>query len=328
MKKVIRISLVAVFVLTLASYGYCATADSKNILFSSPEKGVIKAMTFNIRVDTIIDGLNRWCNRKEMVVDTIADNAPDVIGLQEALYSQSQYLRKALPQYGMYAAGRNDGKRKGESCAILYRKDRYIMIDSGTFWFSDTPSVPGSKDWGNLPPRICSWVYLIDCKNLNRFYVYNVHLDNFSENSREKSVRLLAKKVAARKTNAPFIVMGDFNMGINEPAMRYLRQIGSSSSFPRMVDAWQLANPGRVAPATRHSFRGHRSGPKIDHIPIGEHAKVLEATIDRRSINGRYPSDHFPVIATILLDSPVITYRDSKPNEIISSRPQLNGAVY
>ena len=262
--------------------------------FSSPQTDVIEAMTFNIRVDTVLDGFNRWNNRKHVVFDTLANNAADVVGLQEALDSQVSDIQQALPQYSNYMAGRNDGKQKGESCAIFYRKDRFALDDCGTFWFSDSPEKPGSKGWGALWPRICSWVHLVEKNTGTGFYVYNVHLDVLSQNSREKSVVLLAKRIGERKTADPFIVMGDFNMELDNPAMTGLKNIG-------MTDAWQAVHPGQSAPGTHGGF----NGTKIDHIPVCENARVLEANVDHSSANGRYASDHFPFIAKIFLPTSV-----------------------
>ena len=273
-------------------------------------------MSFNVRVDIFLDGFNRWNNRKQLVFDMLADNVADVIGLQEALDHQVRQIQQALPQYSHYAAGRNDGKRKGETCAIFYRKDRFALGDSGTFWFSDTPSKPGSKDWGNLWPRICSWVYLTEKATGAGFYVYNVHFDVFSQNSRQRSAELLAKRIATRKTPDPFIVTGDFNMELDNPAMVYLQNINLETPYPRMLTAWQSLHPGWNSTGTRHSFRGSISGPKIDHIPICEEARALDVKIDRRNKNGRYPSDHFPIIAKIRFIS--------SPEEIIPVAAQIN----
>ena len=302
-----KISGICLLVVVLLIQGGCCGQQkkitSRDVQFPSTVAGVVKVMTFNVRVDTFLDGWNRWNSRKQSIFDILAENSADVIGLQETLDFQAQQVQQALPQYAMYSVGRNDGKQGGESCAIFYRKDRFVLLDSGTFWFSDTPLKPGSKDWGNLPPRICSWVYLVEKKAGTRFYAYNLHLDNLSQNSREKSVELLAKQVAARKTKDPFIVMGDFNMKLDNPAMKYLQKIGYRTPYPRMVDAWQSVHPGQSCRGTCHSFRDRISGPKIDHIPISENARALEVKIDRREVNGRYPSDHFPVIAKILLGS-------------------------
>ena len=271
-----------------------------NVQFSSPP-GVVKAMSFNIRVDTFLDGFNGWNSRRQLIFDIISDNAADVVGVQEALDHQVGQIQQALPQYSHYAAGRDDGMRKGESCAIFYRKDRFELADSGTFWFSDTPSRPGSKDWGSLWPRICSWVYLTDKQTGGGFYVYNLHLSVLSQKSRQKSMELLARRIAARKTAEPFIVMGDFNMKVDNPAMVYLQNLDSKTPYPRMITAWQSLYPGRKGESTTHTFRGMIKGPKIDHIPISEGAQALDIKIDRRHDSGRYASDHFPVIANIRL---------------------------
>lgn len=292
----------------LLSTNYCGARQSKSlsaiIPFPTAPAGIIKVMSFNIRVDTILDGANGWKNRKELVSDTLADHDADIVGLQEALAHQVGYIQHALPRYTYYAAGRKDGVQKGESCAIFYRKDRFVRGDCGTFWFSDTPSQPGSKDWGNLWPRICSWIYLMEKSSGKGFYVYNVHLDVLSQNSREKSVELLARRIAARKIPAPFIVLGDFNMGLDNPAMVYLQNMNFKTPYPRMVDAWLSVSPGSMYEGTHHSFRGEASGTKIDHIPLSDDIQALEVMIDRRSVKDRYPSDHFPVIAKVLLKTP------------------------
>lgn len=293
------------FVVALLVLSGCASQKGivlRDIQFSSSQAGVVKVMTFNIRVGVPFwDGQNCWNKRKQIVVDALIDNAADVIGLQEALDFQVEHIQQALPQYSRYAVGRSNGKQKGEACAIFYRKDRLELVDSGTFWFSKTPEKPGSKHWGNLFPRICSWVRLINKADGTCFYVYNLHLDHWSQNSREKSVRLLASRIAARKTQDPFIVMGDFNMELDNPAMMYLQKIGYQTPYPKMVDAWLSVHLSKESVGTRHNFSGRTSGPTIDHISISEYAQALNAKIDQYVLEGRYPSDHFPVIATVQL---------------------------
>ncbi|MBN1974260.1 MAG: endonuclease/exonuclease/phosphatase family protein [Sedimentisphaerales bacterium] len=281
--------------------------QSREIQFSSEkqQEDCIKAMTFNVRTGYAwwLDGwtFNHWDNRRNIVIDTIADNAADVIAMQEGVHFQLKELQQALPQYSKYATGRIDGKNKGETCAIFYRNDRFELVDSGTFWFSKKPEKAGSKNWGNLFARICSWVLLLDKTNHTSFYVYNVHLDNWSQRSREKSVRLLAKRIADRDTKDPFILMGDFNMEIDNPAMKYLEQIRNQDSFAAMVNTWQSVHPDESRTGTYHKFSGSQTCAKIDHISISESAKTIDSIIDHHKLNGRYPSDHFPEIATIRL---------------------------
>lgn len=300
MKKVTKMVLLITTAMILSGCGG-GTMRPHTVRFSNNQTDVVKAMTFNVRTKTFIDGLNGWNHRKQSVFDILSDNSPDIIGLQEVQYTQYREIHQALPQYNSYIAGRNNGKASGESCPIFYRKGRFTLADAGTFWFSDTPSLPGTTDWGNMSPRICSWAHLIDTRSKAGLYVYNLHLDHFSQNSREKSVKLLASKINGRKIKDPFIVMGDFNMELDNPAMQYLDRTGWEKPYTKSTDAWQLVHPGRTI-GTRHGFSGGLSGPQIDHIRISSNLHALDARIDlRHNGSGRYPSDHFPVIANIFL---------------------------
>lgn len=287
--------------------GGCSSSKritAHQIPFSPQEPDEIKAMTFNVRVDTIIDGFRRWKQRKSAVIDTIADHKADVIGLQEALDRQVEDVSKALPQYAHYAVGRGDGDDKGETCAIFYRRDRFALRDSGTFWFTDTPEKPG-RDWGALWPRICSWVHLQQKDTGESFYVYNVHMDALSQRSREKSAKLLAERIAQRKTDDPFIVMGDFNMKLNNSAMKYLHEVGRANPRVAMTDAWRQLNP-----------RGNGDGTRIDHIPLSKEFEAVSVLHDERKVDGRHPSDHYPVIASFRFKQPAYTKADdAKTND-------------
>lgn len=259
----------------------------------------VRVASFNIRVGKYSSGSKHWSNRREMVISLLADERYDVIGLQEALDFQIEEIHRSLPRYEVYAVGRGDEQDEGESCAILYLKRRFCRIDSGTLWFSSTPREPGSKFMGTLFPRICSWVRLADLDTARCFYVYNLHLDNLSQKSRSKSVRILAEQISLRRHPDPFIVMGDFNMELHNPAMMYLQHFDRKTPYPRLQDTWAAVYPYRLEEGTYHKFKGDTSGPKIDHILVGEGCRVLAAAIHRRNFNGRYPSDHFPISAVV-----------------------------
>jgi len=276
-------------------------AAGRKIVFPADDPNIINAVTFNIRYGTADDGPNSWANRKELVFNLLADQAADIIGLQEALDFQVNEIRAALPQYSVVAVGRDDGRKQGESCPIFYRRDRFSRLDSGTFWFSNTPWIAGSKHWGNTLPRICTWICLKEKKTGKLFYVYNLHLDHQSQLSRQKSVELLAKQIARRPHGAPFIVMGDFNIGLSDPAMAYL--LAGSPLSNQIRDTWQYLHPDQTPPGTYHAFEGTARGPKIDHILIGPGIEISEVAIDARSFNGRWPSDHFLVAACLNLTS-------------------------
>lgn len=257
----------------------------------------LTVMTFNIRYGRAPDGPDRWDNRRNLVLDLLAGCKVDLIGLQEALAFQIDQISEALPQYAVMAVCRDDGLRAGEACPVFYRRDRFALLDSGTFWFSDTPQVPGSKHWGNQIPRICTWVYLKDRFAGHGFYVYNLHLDHQSQVSREKSTQMLADRIRRRPTADPFVVMGDFNIGLDNPAMDCL--LGAQPA--RLIDSWRAVHRDQEPSGTFHAFTGKAGTLKIDHILVPENTEVLEAGIDQRSFNGRYPSDHFPVFAKIHL---------------------------
>ena len=266
----------------------------RQVLFPEISPGLAEIMTFNIRYGLAADGENHWVHRKDLVFDVLADHAADVIGLQESLDFQLKEIKRALPGYKSVSAGRDDGGRTGEACPILYRRDRYSLADSGTFWFSNMPWKPGSKHWGNEYPRICTWVRLTEINTNESFYVYNLHLDHQSQSSRQHSMDLLAKEIAKRKYSDPVIVMGDFNMDTNNPAMAAFRANGTRS---RYIDVWQHLHPDQPGIKTYHAFGTQPDGPCLDHILIDETIEILEVVIDARKFRGRYPSDHFPVTA-------------------------------
>lgn len=281
----------------------------------------LTVMTFNVRYGTADDGEDRWEKRRGLFMDVIRQNNPDVIGLQEALRFQIDEIRKEFPAYAEVGVGRDDGKTKGEYSAILYRTPRLTLAgdsaaDSGTFWFSDTPENVASKTWGNGITRICSWAVLREV-NGKEFVVYNLHLDHQSEPSRRKSVELLASRIEKRPVRVPVIVTGDFNTGEDSPSIRFMTgKVGSASGgagvagWTGLIDTYRAVHPDDVNVRTFHAFKGvadttGKGGPqgalteKIDYIFVDGSWTVLDAAIDRTSREGRYPSDHFPVVARV-----------------------------
>lgn len=283
--------------LLLAAGGCVQPGDAG---LSDSGAGVVDVMTFNIRNGRANDGVNNWRDRRDVLVGVISEYGGDIVGLQEAFDFQADYIDAKLPQYDIYYAGRDDGAKAGESCAILYRREKYTLADSGTFWFSDTPAKP-STHWGNKCLRICSWVRLVSKTGGKGIYVYNLHLDHISQYSRQKSTKLLARRISQRTEKDPIIVMGDFNMTIDNPGMKYLQSGGEDNPCPPLVSAWEAMHPKGPALKTGHGFKGGKAGSAIDHILIGEGSAVLKADVDQRKIAGRWPSDHYPVTARIKL---------------------------
>jgi endonuclease/exonuclease/phosphatase family metal-dependent hydrolase len=267
----------------------------------------IDVWSFNIRYGTAKDGDNAWPSRRDQLFDLLKTEQPDLIGLQEALRFQIDEILAAVPGYASVGVGRDDGRNAGEFSAILFRAARFHVAESGTFWFSDTPEVPGSMHWGNRITRICSWARFIDGDG-TAFVHYNLHLDHQSQPSREKSTALLRQRIAARKTAAePVIVTGDFNAGEQNPALQGLvSRPGRTGGAPApFVDSFRTRHPDATEVGSFSGFTfGSTTGEKIDYVLVEPGTEVLDAAIVRASRNNRYPSDHFPVTARIRLPPP------------------------
>ena len=269
-------------------------------------KSEVRVMSFNIRYGSADDGDNSWPKRREMVFDVIRDYGPDVLGLQEALKFQVDEIMEAVEGYELIGVGREDGKSEGEYSCILYRKDRFDVSHEGTFWLSSRPTDPGSITWGNACTRICSWGRFVEKRNARAFYLYNTHLDHRSQPSRVKSVSLIALQIAGRTHQDPYILTGDFNAAEDNPAVLYLKGKawqGGVKLPDAMVDTFRVLHPDEKEVGTFNGFKGERSGAKIDYILADPSVKVTKADIVRSNSKGRYPSDHFPVTATVLTGS-------------------------
>lgn len=256
----------------------------------------LRVMTFNLRNSRAEDGENRWPHRRVLVTDLIASQETDVLGVQEAYRDQLDDILRARPEYGEIGGGRDDGKSGGEHSQILYRRERFSVREHGIFWFSDTPEVPGSTSWGNRNTRICTWALLSDRRSETSFYVYNLHIDHESQPSREKSITLLLERIRQRATLDPVIVMGDFNAGEDNPIM----QIVQTQAIPPLQDTFRALHPTERDAGTFHDFHGGRNGDKIDFIFASAPFRVQRAAIVRDSQDGRYPSDHYPVVAHLI----------------------------
>lgn len=266
----------------------------------APDTAEVRVLTFNIRYGTAPDGPDAWEHRAPLVFEVIREQDADFIGLQEALRFQIDAIRDAVPGYGEVGVGREDGREGGEYSAILYRIDRWRVADRDTFWLSETPDVPGSKSWGNEITRIVTWARFIDRDSGRAVRVYNTHFDHQSQPSRMQSAKLLAERIAAREPRDPVIVTGDFNSGEDNPAILYLEHDNGQSPV-RLVDTFRVLHPHATGVGTFGEFLGKRNGPKIDYVFVEPGVDVRAAGIIHDQRDGRYPSDHYPVYAEIVL---------------------------
>lgn len=262
----------------------------------------VKVISFNIRVGTANDGENAWDQRKGIVFDFLGQQDADVVGMQEDLRFQLLEIDDAVTGYKRVGVGAVDGMTSGEFNAIYFKKDRFSLDAHDTFWLSDTPGKAGSKTWGNDHPRSVTWARLIEKDTGYGFYVFNTHLDHISQNSREKGAVLLAKRVASRDEPEPFVVTGDFNAAEGNLAIRFLKadaKIGGDANAAPMVDTFRIFKPDATAVGTAHGFNGGTGGNKIDYVFAPPGHTVVNAYISHYNVDGRYPSDHFPVVGVV-----------------------------
>jgi endonuclease/exonuclease/phosphatase family metal-dependent hydrolase len=259
----------------------------------------MKLLTFNIRYGTAEDGQHAWPNRKELVFAVVRDEMADFCGLQEALRFQIDAIRQAVPGYAEHGRARDDGQTQGEYSAILYRDDRWELVRGETAWLSDTPQQPGSKSWGNTIPRVVTWGRFVERMSGRTVCVVNTHFDHRSQPSRIKSAEFLVQLIAQQAAGTPLVVMGDLNVGETNPAVELLKR-GGQTQQARLIDSFRSLHPDASQVGTYHGFTGNTAGEKIDYVLCDPSAKVLRAEILRLHEADRYPSDHFPVCATIV----------------------------
>ncbi|RXZ64173.1 endonuclease/exonuclease/phosphatase family protein [Pelagerythrobacter rhizovicinus] len=259
----------------------------------------IRAMTFNIRLDVASDGANAWPHRKEMVAAVIRREGPDLLGMQEVLLHQKQYLEAALPEYTFVGVGRDDGAQAGEFSPLGWRNDRFTAVDSGTFWLSPTPEVAGSKGWDAALPRIATWAVLRDLRSGETIRVLNTHFDHVGMAARANAARMIVQWVAAG--SAPAIVMGDFNVKPGAEPYRILADTARSG----LADSRSISSPPPYGPPgtfTGFDITAAADGP-IDHIFATSEFAVTGHSVVTQHWEGRLPSDHYPVIADLALEA-------------------------
>jgi endonuclease/exonuclease/phosphatase family metal-dependent hydrolase len=264
------------------------------------EKDAIKVLTFNIRYDNPEDGINAWPNRISLINNFISEADPDIMGLQEVLWRQYEVLDTLLRNYKSVGIGREDGAREGEMNPVFYRKDRFSLVRTITFWLSETPDVPGSKNWGASLPRIVTWVELVDDKSKEHFYVFNTHFANDSDSARIMSSRILLDTIPKIAEGFPFVVTGDFNTLPYSTSYSILT--GPDESVPLLKDSYFISLKKPSGPAyTTNGWKDTPGSGRIDYIFVRNGMKVFDHQTFIKKDSGIFISDHWPVMAMVSL---------------------------
>lgn len=258
----------------------------------------IDVMSFNVRYDNPGDSLNNWRFRRDRVANAIRFYDAEIVGTQEVLHGQLVDLQQRLPEYGVVGVGREDGKEKGEYSALWYKKERFEVLDSGNFWLSETPEVPGSKGWDGACERIAAWARLKDKETGKVILALNTHLDHVGEVARREGVALVLDRIHEWGKGVQVIVTGDFNVG---PESEVIRQVTDANHPKHLTDA-RTVSPIVYGPDwTFHDFGRWpmEKRERIDYVFLGEGWKVTRYGVLAELENEAYLSDHAPVLVTV-----------------------------
>lgn len=256
------------------------------------EEPSFRLATFNIRRPGD-KSPHSWRERKSRCLEIIRQNKIDIYGIQEGYH----YQVKDLTDNGIFryiGHGRNDFKEKGEFTAILYKKDRFELLDGGTFGLSEKPHIPGYRSWKTAYPRIASWGLFKDKKSGRKFLYYNTHLDNVRELARINGSRLIIAHAGKNAPGTPVVLSGDFNDVPDSPTWN------TAAAF--LKDSCRVSRKSHSGPLyTFHDYGKEKSPFPIDFIFVSGAFTVREhQTIDTRFPEG-FASDHFPVAVTLYL---------------------------
>jgi endonuclease/exonuclease/phosphatase family metal-dependent hydrolase len=253
----------------------------------------INIITYNIRYNTPTDKENAWPKRRSEVINLLKRHKADFFSVQEALYDQVMDLKEGMSGFNYVGVGRSDGNINGEFSAIYYNSNNYTVIENGTFWLSKTPQIP-SKSWDAALNRICSWARFKEKESQKTFYIFNTHFDHIGVEARKESAILILKKISEIAIrNTPVILTGDFNLTPNEKPLELIRQ--------KLKDSRQVSETIPIGPVG--TFNGFdiesKLESRIDYIFVNKLVDVKKYTVITDSKDGRYPSDHLPVLDEI-----------------------------
>ncbi|APG61490.1 endonuclease/exonuclease/phosphatase family protein [Christiangramia salexigens] len=253
----------------------------------------LEIMSYNIKYANENDGENSWSKRKDFLTNQLKYYEPDIIGIQEAVIGQLKHITSEIDTYAYVGVGRDDGKQKGEYSAILYNTRKFKVLDSKTFWLSETPEKV-SVGWDAAMERICTYALFIDEKTDREFWVFNTHFDHIGEEARAQSTKLILKKISEINSHKlPVVLTGDFNLEPDsDPILDLKRSLKDSRTSATQVSF-----------GSEGTFNGFNFGAqvtrRIDYIFVSPEVKVLKYGALSDSKDLKYPSDHFPIISLI-----------------------------
>ena len=254
----------------------------------------IAVLSYNIRYNSSGDGLDLWDLRKTELIQQIKELDPMSFGVQEATLTQMKDLEAGLPDYDYVGVGRDDGVTKGEFSAIFYKRGELRVLQEDTFWLSETPEKV-SVGWDAALPRICTYAKFELVSSKKRFWHFNTHFDHIGETARAESVKFIVSKIADLVSFGDVVVLsGDFNAEPHEEPILILKN--SLEDPAHQID---LQGP-------KGTFSGFQlDAPldrRIDYIFTKGVSVMSYQHLDAKRANGRWISDHLPVLLSFDLN--------------------------
>ncbi|KAL8151628.1 hypothetical protein V2J09_021436 [Rumex salicifolius] len=243
----------------------------------------VTVMTFNLHDDQTVDSANSWEKRKDLCISVITSYSPLILCTQQGVTPQLEFLQQALPGYGQFGISRKGVEDTlDEHCTIFFDKDKVELVEGGTFWLSESPSVPGSKSWGAVAPCIATWAISYSMIALKKpfflcitfqlkgveppgfsFQIVNTNMDELSSRARRRSALLTWQHIASLPPSLPVVYCGGFNTQKESTTGRFL--LGRSREHGvvgDMRDAWPNARVRKNVSLIRtyHGFKGDKQG--------------------------------------------------------------------
>ena len=289
------VSIIMSFITMIASiFGIIQNKPDTSVVqgFEAKEENTMRIMSFNIRCTNV--GSDSWEDRIGIVSQTMLESEADSIGVQEATPEWMNTLKETIgDKYAYVGVGRDDGDDEGEYSAVFYLKDKYTVVDSGTFWLSETPDVP-SRGWDAACIRLCTWVHLENKETGEQYVHMNSHFDHVGISARKNSVDMIIER-AKQFTDIPVVFTADMN--VVEGSDNY-NQFITSDYF----DDTKYHAPDSMSYCTYHDTKPQlHKGDVIDYVMINDGFEALTYKVVTEGIDGRFVSDHYPIYADIVI---------------------------
>jgi endonuclease/exonuclease/phosphatase family metal-dependent hydrolase len=250
-------------------------------------------ITCNIRFDNPDDGPNAWSYRRQLLTETLLRYTPDIIATQEGRYAQLMNMAELLPDFELIDAHRSWIKERMYP-TFFARKKKFEIFKSEDLWLSETPEIAGSHSFGSAFPRLLTWVKLRPVDSRKNLLLVNTHLDHVKQETRLGQINVLTQEVKnVWQDDSSIVFMGDFNASPVSEERKLIHE-----NFNGIQDSWKLFNQHEET--SHHRFTGQmENGSRIDWILVDSRLKVESSLMDKTHCDGRYPTDHFPIVCTI-----------------------------